>query len=207
METTFIIPMKNLYAKIALYHKKGVKLEKDKQNPYFKSMYMSLDNIVNTITPVLNEVGLILTHNVSNYEWKSYVVSMLADPESSEALQSSFPIHGTDPQKVGSEISYGKRYNTSCLLNIVDSEDDDGNMSTDDIKNTPKTHEAPKNDTQYPKSKTLAEYIAEIKSEWDSNVIRALQDEAKKGRLSEKQIAWLDKEVEARLAVLKNSPF
>ncbi len=79
-------------------------------------------------------------------------------------------------------------------------EDIDWNNATirDDVPQVP---------TYSPKGKQLAEYIAEIKAEWDSNVIRTLQDEAKKGRLSEKQIAWLDKEVEARLAVLKNSPF
>lgn len=194
--------MKNLYAKIALYHSKGVKLEKDKQNPYFKSMYMSLDNIVNTVTPVLNEVGLIIMHHVSNQDGISYVVSTISDPESWEWFSSSFPIHGTDPQKVGSEISYWKRYNTSCLLNIVDSEDDDGNSATDDIKNTPKSNETTPQGIKTPK--VLAEYIAEIKQEKDSNVIRTLQDEAKQGRLSEKQIGWLDKEVETRLQALKN---
>jgi len=73
--------------------------------------------------------------------------------------------------------------------------------------NAPIRDDVPQVPTYSPKGKQLAEYIAEIKSEWDSNVIKTLQDEAKKGRLSEKQIAWLDKEVEARLAVLKNSLF
>ena len=193
--------MKNLYAKIALYHSKWVKLEKDKQNPYFKSMYMSLDNIVNTITPIFNEIWLVLYHTVDIDEWIKYVNSVLADPESGEKIESYFPIYGTDPQKVGSEISYGKRYNTSCLLNIVDSEDDDGNSATDDIKKTPKSNETTHQGIKTPK--LLAEYIAEIKQEKVSNVIRTLQDEAKQGKLSEKQIGWLDDEVEKRLLAIK----
>lgn len=163
--------MKNLYAKIAQYHKKGVKLEKDKQNPYFKSMYMSLDNIVNTITPVLNEVGLVITHHVSNQDGKSYVITTIADPETAECFASSFPINGTDPQKVGSEISYGKRYNTSCLLNIVDSEDDDGNSATDDINSKPKTQEP----TEWIDRKKIDDLISKIST---GEVIASSGDEA-----------------------------
>lgn len=77
-----------------------------------------------------------------------------------------------------------------------------------DWNNAPISHDVsqiPSKTTKTPK--LLAEYISEIKSEHDTNVIKTLQDEAKQGRLSEKQIAWLDKEVEARLNVLRNSPF
>lgn len=76
-----------------------------------------------------------------------------------------------------------------------------------DWNNAPIRDDVPQIPKYTPKGKTLAEYIAEIKLEGDSNVIRTLQEEAKQGRLSEKQIAWLDKEVEARLNVLRNSPF
>lgn len=76
-----------------------------------------------------------------------------------------------------------------------------------DWNNAPIRDDVPQVPTYSPKGKQLAEYIAEIKSEWDSNVIRTLQDEAKKGRLSEKQIAWLDKEVETRLHILTKLPF
>lgn len=56
-------------------------------------------------------------------------------------------------------------------------------------------------------SKTLAEYIAEIKQEKDTNVIKTLQEEAKKWKLTEKQLSWLDREVETRLHIIKNLPF
>jgi hypothetical protein len=91
--------MKNLYAKIALYHSKWVKLEKDKQNPYFKSMYMSLDNIVNTITPIFNEIWLVLYHTVDIDEWIKYVNSVLADPESGEKNRKLLPYLRNRPTK------------------------------------------------------------------------------------------------------------
>lgn len=70
--------------------------------------------------------------------------------------------------------------------------------------NAPRTSETP---TQGTKWKTLAEYIEEIRQEKDTNHIKFLQDEAKSGKLSEKQIAWIDKEVESRLHIIKNLPF
>lgn len=66
--------------------------------------------------------------------------------------------------------------------------------------NAPRSNETTPQGTKTPK--LLAEYIAEIKQEKDSNVIRTLQDEAKQGRLTEKQIAWLDSTVQDRLQAL-----
>ena len=71
--------------------------------------------------------------------------------------------------------------------------------------NAPRSNETTPQGTKMPK--LLAEYIAEIRQEKDSNVVKALQDEAKQGKLSEKQIAWLDKEVVTRLDIIKNLPF
>lgn len=73
--------------------------------------------------------------------------------------------------------------------------------------NAPIRDDVPQIPKYAPKGKLLAEYIAEIKAEHDTNAIKFLQDEAKQGKLSEKQIAWLDKEVEARLHILTKLPF
>lgn len=119
--------MKNILAKL---HKiSGITVDKDKKNPHFGNMYASLDNIVNTISPILKENGLVLAHAMSNVEWVTYLVTSIFDIESGEWLSSSFPIAVQEPQKVGSAITYWKRYNTSCLLNLVSDEDDDWNAT------------------------------------------------------------------------------
>ena len=56
------------------------------------------------------------------------LVTTLYDCEDDTKLESCFPrIESQDPQKLGSAITYGKRYNLGQLLNIVTDEDDDGN--------------------------------------------------------------------------------
>ena len=66
-----------------------------------------------------------MTHWISNVEGVSYLETSVYDIESEEAIKSSFPITNPDPQKFGSAMTYGKRYNLSALLNIVSDEDDD----------------------------------------------------------------------------------
>ena len=58
--------MKNILSKL---HKiSGITVDKDKKNPHFGNMYASLDNIVNTTSPILKENGLVVAHNMSNAE-------------------------------------------------------------------------------------------------------------------------------------------
>jgi hypothetical protein len=52
--------------------------------------------------------------------------TVVADVESGEFIESVFPmIESNDPQKLGSCISYAKRYNLSQLFNIITDRDDD----------------------------------------------------------------------------------
>jgi hypothetical protein len=58
-------------------------------------------------------------------------VTCVVDTESGEMLQSMFPmIQSNDPQKIGSCISYGKRYNIGQIFNIITDRDDDGNEAS-----------------------------------------------------------------------------
>lgn len=187
--------MKTLYTKLFAIQTKGVQVSKDWVNPHFKSKYMTLDNIIETLSPLLAENKILVTHFVKEQE----LITRVADVESWEELDSSFWLLATDPQKKGSEITYAKRYNLSALFNICADEDDDAN-SVSGSNYTPRSNETTSQGIKTPK--LLAEYIAEIKQEKDSNVIRTLQDEAKQGRLTEKQIAWLDSTVQDRLQAL-----
>lgn len=190
-----------IYSKIKTIQK-WLSVTKDKRNEFLKNAYVTLDQIVEKLEPLLEKEGLFMFHKV-DYLWLPLLVTHIRDIEGEEEIISSFPMHATDPQRVWSEITYGKRYNLSAIFNIIADEDDDWNKASGiGAKTAPRSLEATPQGIKTPK--LLAEYIAEIKQEKDSNVIRTLQDEAKQGRLSEKQIAWLDKEVETRLQALKN---
>ena len=102
-------------------------LKKNSKNPFFKSAYLDLNDLLNAVEPLLHEQGLILLQPIRN----NCVSSILVDAESGETLmQSSMPIpeNITDPQKLGSCITYFRRYTLKSLLAIAET-DDDGNLA------------------------------------------------------------------------------
>jgi hypothetical protein len=114
--------MKSIYKKIMEIQKLNLAVSKDSKNPFFKSSYVSLDNLVSTITPHLNKMDLVVYH----FSNDKNIHTVVADVESGEFIESVFPmIESNDPQKLGSCISYAKRYNLSQLFNIITDRDDD----------------------------------------------------------------------------------
>ena len=117
--------MKNLFSKLA--NIQGLAVKKDAANPFFHSKYQSLDEIVGTLAPVLNENKLLVFHASNN----GCVETTVADVESGEVIVSSFLLPQVqDIQKMGAAITYAKRYNLGQLFNIVTDADDDGNEVT-----------------------------------------------------------------------------
>ena len=119
--------MKEIYKKIMEIQKLCLAVTKDSKNPFFKSNYVSLDNLVSTITPHLNSIWLVVYH----FSQDKNVNTVVADVDSWETITSSFPmIESNDPQKLGSCISYAKRYNLAQIFNIITDRDDDANAAS-----------------------------------------------------------------------------
>ena len=121
--------MKELFSKMLEFQKLNLSVEKNAKNPFYKSDYITLDNLVSVITPHLNTLWLVLFHYTENREVKTSIT----DADTGKSIVSSFPLPDTlEPQKVGSAISYGKRYNIGQLLNIRTDVDDDANSTVND---------------------------------------------------------------------------
>jgi len=117
--------MKELYKKLAKIQGLGVK--KNADNPFFKSKYQNLDEIVRTLNPLLHEHGLLVFH----YSIGKTVYTKVVEIETQQDISSSFDIPDlSDIQKIGGAITYAKRYNLGQLFNIVTDEDDDGNTAS-----------------------------------------------------------------------------
>ena len=72
------------------------------------------------------------------------VVITVADIEGDQALISSFfPITTTEPQKMGSAITYAKRYLLTTVFNVIAEEDDDGNAAQGNKPTLPKKAPSP----------------------------------------------------------------
>lgn len=100
-------------------------IKKAKENPHFRSKYAAYDDIMEAIGPALAAEGLTITHSI-NAEVGRLETTLWHD-ESGEALMSSFPLPDVaDPQKIGASVTYGRRFNVTCLLDLCADEDDDG---------------------------------------------------------------------------------
>lgn len=102
---------------------------KDKINPHFKSRYADIASITEEIMPLLTKHGMAFTclpvSTANGYE----IVGTLLHAKG--RLAGSLPLFGNDAQKIGSSITYARRYLLGCLTGVVtgDEADDDGNMA------------------------------------------------------------------------------
>jgi ERF superfamily len=108
---------------------------KDKVNPFHKSKYASLESVMAAVNPALHANGLCLTASMSIEDGQP-CITMCLYHESGGFLQSRLPLPiSGDPQKLGSLITYYRRYLICSLLNVQADADDDGNSSsTQDLK-------------------------------------------------------------------------
>lgn len=121
---------KSLREKLFAIQQKGVAVAKDGKNPHFKSAYQTLDGINDVVVPMCSDVGLLITHHCDVIGDGIVLTTEVLDIDSEEKISSQFGLYNSDPQKRGSEITYGKRYNLGAIFNIVTEVDDDGNSSS-----------------------------------------------------------------------------
>jgi len=121
--------IKNLSAALAKFHGLVGKIKKDAKNPFFKSTYASLANILDGIQSPLQESGLVFSQFPTDQNGLSTV---LIHAESGEWMESTYimPVaKQNDPQAVGSAITYARRYALASILGLNIDEDDDGNAA------------------------------------------------------------------------------
>ena len=99
-------------------------VKKDWENPYYKSKYITLDEIVEKLTPLLNEEKLMI-YNYNLKDW--WIRTIIVDLENeNETVNSDFVVWDIkDPQQLGKVVTYWRRYNLVAIFNILADEDDD----------------------------------------------------------------------------------
>ena len=101
-------------------------ISKDSKNPFFKSNYADINQLLKHLKPLLKKYKLLLLQPIINNE----VHAIIQDVDSKNRVLSSLPLPQTsDPQKIGGAITYFRRYNIVSLLGL-ESEDDDGNTAS-----------------------------------------------------------------------------
>jgi hypothetical protein len=118
---------------LVLFHVKVDTIKKDAKNPFFKSTYASLPNILEGINDPLIESGL----SVAQFPSGENGLTSILLHESGEWISAEYQMRPVkdDPQGRGSCITYQRRYALASILGLNIDEDDDGNTATFGGKN------------------------------------------------------------------------
>lgn len=127
---------------------------KDKNNPAFKSQYVPLESVTESITKTATKYGLAFSQFATTDAEQNVSITTVVFHESGEFIQ--YPaltlkpskqrvvidtecvngkrvnIYSNEitPQSIGSCITYGKRYSLSAIFGITSDKDDDGNEAS-----------------------------------------------------------------------------
>lgn len=134
-----IVELSKAFAKMQMELEQPLK---NANNPFFKSKYVPLENVVDSITRASSKHGLSFTQFPSSDENGNVTVGTMVMHESGEWIEYDpicmKPVKN-DPQAVGSAITYAKRYALSAIFGITSDNDDDGNEATQLGRATPKS--------------------------------------------------------------------
>lgn len=120
----------NISKALSLFRVKIEKIKKGQTNPFYKSTYAGLPDILDAIDLPLAESGLIFSQHPDGING---LTTILIHAETGEYFESTYTMPVTkpnDPQAVGSAITYARRYALGAILGLNTEEDDDGNKAS-----------------------------------------------------------------------------
>lgn len=103
-------------------------LAKDKKNPFFKSSYFDVNQILAQLIPLLEKHNLTVLQPLSELNGEPALRTIIAD-DKGVIIDDKIPMpKNPDAQKMGSAITYYRRYALQSLF-LLQAEDDDGNKA------------------------------------------------------------------------------
>ena len=124
---------------------------KDSSNPFFKSKYADLSSVWNACREPLTRNGLAVIQTTDGADGVIELITTLVHT-SGQFIRGRLPLRPvkSDPQGIGSAISYARRYSLSSIVGVIQ-DDDDGERAMDRTGRT-----ANNSKTTY--SKTITQY-------------------------------------------------
>jgi hypothetical protein len=123
----------NIYQKLHCAKQSMGKVIKNATNPHFKRSYADINSIIDTVEPILMDCGLILMQPVKDDK----VYTIIIDIENGDRFESFMTLPPiTDAQKLGSAVTYFRRYTLVSLLSLQ-AVDDDGETASKALKAKP----------------------------------------------------------------------
>jgi hypothetical protein len=146
----------NFYEKLAAVKAEVGRISKDSSNPFFKSKYFDVNSLLLHVEPIIQKNGLLLLQPIED----NFVKSVIFDT-SGFSISSGIALPElNDPQKLGSAITYYRRYTLQSLL-ALQAEDDDANLASNKTSKTTSNNDNKawlnKNTPQFKKAKEFIE--------------------------------------------------
>lgn len=132
-------------------------LVKTETNPFFKSKYMDINGLLEQLLPLLEKYGLTVVQPLSNIDGKPALKTIVFQSKSTPhtlstdgtetfgekkgiIIEETIPLPDLqDPQKMGSAITYYRRYALQSLF-LLRAEDDDANVVSKKVEKTKLTN-------------------------------------------------------------------
>lgn len=126
----------NLAKALAMFQSEIQNPKNTADNPFFKSRYAPLSDVLNTARPLLSKHGLSLLQSPSGNGTDIVITSILMHSSGEWIEPEPLVLKADKPtaQGAGSAITYGRRYSISAILGISSEDDDDGNHATGQTK-------------------------------------------------------------------------
>jgi hypothetical protein len=126
--------IKNIAIALNEFQRDVETIKKTETNPFFKSKYASLNDILNVIRQPLADNGL----SFVQFPNGKYCLETMLLHVSGEWLSESYEMEPTkkDPQGAGSVITYQRRYALGAILGLNIDVDDDANKASEEEKIT-----------------------------------------------------------------------
>lgn len=123
----------NIYSKLLKVQTEIGAISKDTKNPFYNSKYFDINSLLRQVMPLLQKQELVLIQPIQDGQVKSVII----DTEGGSVESTMFLPEINDPQKLGSAITYYRRYTLQSLL-ALQAEDDDGNATVNQVSEVQK---------------------------------------------------------------------
>ncbi len=106
-------------------------------NPHLKNKFANLASVRDTVMPALSKHGIAVAQTIVPFDGRAALATRLMHI-SGEWMESLCPLpDAPDMQKLGSAITYARRYSLSSICGIAADEDDDGNAASQPTQTRP----------------------------------------------------------------------
>lgn len=124
----------NIHKKMFLIRQEIGTISKDASNPFYKSKYFDINSLIKQLDPLLVKHKILLSQPTRGRKVFTYLKCTESDTTDFGWLK--IPKGLTDPQKLGSAITYYRRYTLASLLGLQ-AVDDDANLASNKQFNKP----------------------------------------------------------------------